>query len=71
LPCCALMCLLLAALQEYLNDYGTEEEKAIGRQVLEREANIGLSDSAKVTNYDAHMRSSKRVLARVPESRPG
>ena len=38
-------------LQEYLNDYGTEEEKAIGRQVLEREGQIRLSDSAKVGRH--------------------
>jgi hypothetical protein len=34
--------------QEYLNDYGTEEEKRVGAEVIAREGEIGLSESAQV-----------------------
>jgi hypothetical protein len=34
-------------LQEYLNDYGDEEAKRIGAELIARESDTGLSDSAK------------------------
>uniref|UniRef100_A0A383VN83 Biotin and thiamin synthesis-associated domain-containing protein n=2 Tax=Tetradesmus obliquus TaxID=3088 RepID=A0A383VN83_TETOB len=37
----------LLTLQEYLNDYGDEEAKKIGEQLIAKEAAEGLSDSAK------------------------
>eukprot|EP00245_Coleochaete_scutata_P004595 TRINITY_DN17325_c0_g1_i1.p1 TRINITY_DN17325_c0_g1~~TRINITY_DN17325_c0_g1_i1.p1 ORF type:complete len:604 (-),score=108.03 TRINITY_DN17325_c0_g1_i1:337-2148(-) len=37
----------LLTLQEYLQDYGTEEMKAIGADVIARESESGLSDPAK------------------------
>lgn len=40
--------LFLSPLQEYLNDYGSEEAKRVGEELIERERVIGLSDSAQV-----------------------
>eukprot|EP00775_Hariotina_reticulata_P012307 gene12307-12443_t len=37
----------LLTLQEYLNDYGDEEAKRIGADLIARESDTGLSDSAK------------------------
>lgn len=34
--------------QEYLNDYGSEEAKRVGEELIEKERVIGLSDSAQV-----------------------
>jgi 2-iminoacetate synthase len=34
-------------LQEYLNDYGDEEARKIGEQLIAKESDSGLSDSAK------------------------
>lgn len=34
-------------LQEYLNDYGDEEARKIGQQLIAKESESGLSDSAK------------------------
>lgn len=47
----------LLTLQEYLNDYGDDEAKKIGAEVMAREAEGGLSDAAK--------RLLQRKLARV------
>jgi 2-iminoacetate synthase len=47
----------LLTLQEYLNDYGDEEARRIGAEVMAREAESGLSDAAK--------RLLQRKLARV------
>lgn len=47
----------LLTLQEYINDYGTEEEKILGQQVIERELGNDLSESA--------LRMTKRKLSRV------
>lgn len=49
----------LMTLQEYLNDYGTEEEKALGAQVIERELGKGLSESAE--------RLTRRKLKKINE----
>lgn len=50
----------LFTLQEYLNDYGTEEEQAVGAAVIERElGGEALSEGAK--------RLAKRKLAKVNE----
>lgn len=38
----------VCAAQEYANDYGTEEEQRIARELIAKEAQIGLSESAKV-----------------------
>lgn len=37
----------LLTLQEYLQDYGDEEAKALGAALIEKESDAGLSDSAK------------------------
>lgn len=37
----------LLTLQEYLNDYGTPEMQQLGKKVMEKEMETGLSDSAK------------------------
>ncbi|KAL4444884.1 hypothetical protein ABPG77_003934 [Micractinium sp. CCAP 211/92] len=37
----------LFTLQEYLNDYGSEEAKKLGQEVIARESQIGLSESAQ------------------------
>ncbi|KAG1664045.1 hypothetical protein FOA52_010465 [Chlamydomonas sp. UWO 241] len=37
----------ILSLQEYLKDYGTEEMQKIGKEVIEREMDTGLTDSAK------------------------
>jgi hypothetical protein len=34
-------------LQEYLNDYGDDEARKIGEQLIAKESGEGLSDSAK------------------------
>jgi hypothetical protein len=34
--------------QEYINDYGNEEMKAVGREVIERELGTGLTENAEV-----------------------
>ncbi|EFN57653.1 hypothetical protein CHLNCDRAFT_30311 [Chlorella variabilis] len=47
----------LFTLQEYLNDYGSEEAKQIGQDLIERERVVGLSDSAQ--------NLTKRKLAKV------
>ena len=47
----------LMTLQEYINDYGTEEEKKLGQEVIERELGSGLSEGAQ--------RLTKRKLAKV------
>jgi 2-iminoacetate synthase len=47
----------LLTLQEYLNDYGTEEEKKLGAEVIERELGTGLSEGAQ--------RLTKKKLAKV------
>lgn len=49
----------LFTLQEYLNDYGSEEAKQIGEELIEKERVIGLSDSAQDL--------TKRKLAKVNE----
>jgi hypothetical protein len=33
--------------QEYLNDYASPEVKALGEEVIQRESQVGLSDSAQ------------------------
>jgi 2-iminoacetate synthase len=47
----------LLTLQEYINDYGTEEEKKLGAEVIERELGTGLSEGAQ--------RLTKKKLAKV------
>ncbi len=37
----------LLTLQEYLNDYGTDESRKIGAELIAKEQEQGLSDSAK------------------------
>lgn len=43
------LCQVCSALhpQEYLNDYGDEEAKRIGEELIAKEGEAGLSDSAK------------------------
>jgi hypothetical protein len=36
-----------SCLQEYLNDYASPEVKALGEEVIKRESEVGLSDSAQ------------------------
>lgn len=38
---------LVSAPQEYLNDYGNDEMKKIGQDLIEKEMKSGLSDSAQ------------------------
>ena len=43
----ALSPILALALQEYLNAYGTEGERRLGREVIAKESNVGLSRWAR------------------------
>lgn len=52
LQACHGLCNGLCHLQEYLNDYGTEEEKRLGTELLQREAKINLSESAQVRQLE-------------------